>query len=229
MGCVCAGESDIEQYLTDFIDELRVRKYNDVNFLEFLKKNSPYGKPSDNYAEFLKAVNNEQTHLRYRNDLFARAQHLFYPSLIFLIHQNPEKMATNYKNILEEVKRSYKATQKTNNNFFEKNEYDALYDVLTFYVRMVSFDIVEASINSKDTRISEEQARVLKNNFSHIAIEIFVRDLMKDSDNPNIDLDHFFRRHFSILKHPSVRERLRKICENKEGLKKIPKKKQNLN
>ena len=25
MGCICAGESDIEHFLTDFIDELKIR------------------------------------------------------------------------------------------------------------------------------------------------------------------------------------------------------------
>merc|ERR1712151_567085 len=123
----------------------RIRKYNEKTFFEYLKRNSPFGKPSDNYGEFLKSLQNESVHHRYRNDLFARSQHLFYPALIFLIHSNPGDMAGNYKKILEVVKKSHSEYKK------EKNEFDTLYDVLTFYTRMVSLDIVEAAVNSKET------------------------------------------------------------------------------
>lgn len=218
MGCVCSGESDIEQFLTDFIDELRIRKYNEKNFFLYLDKNSPYKTLRSNYEEFLKSRQNEEIHKNYLNILFSRNHHLFYVSLILLIQCDHKNLSNNYKLILEKVKNSHAEYQKETDETLIKSDYEILYEVLIFYVRMVSFDIIEAAGKSKENKLNEEQVNVLRANYGEKIIDYFVRSLMKGCRNPDIDLDEFFRKNFSVLKHASVRERLRKIYEDKDSL-----------
>lgn len=224
MGCICAGESDIEHFLTDFIDELKVRKYNEKNFFTYIDKNSPYRTLRSNYDEFLRSNQNEEIHSNYQNILFARNHHLFYASLVFLIQSDPKNMAANYKKVVEKIKASHAEYKKETLEAFNKDDYDVLYDVLNFYTRMVSLDILEAAGKSKEKRITDEQMKVLKTNYGQIVIDIFVKDLMKDCKNPNVDHEEFFKKNHNTLKHVVVRERLRKIFENKDSYMKNTKK-----
>jgi hypothetical protein len=227
MGCICAGESDIEHFLTDFIDELKVRKYTDVKYFSHLEKNRPFYAIRTNYDEFLRANQNEVHHTNYQTLLFNRPHYLFYISLIFLVQSDPLKMANNYRSILDQLRQSQNETRAELLEDLTKDNYDTLYDVLAFYARMVSLDIVEAAEKSKENRITEDQMKVLKNNYSLIVIDYFVKDLMRDCANPNTNIDEFFKKNFMNLKHNLVRERLRKIYENMDHyvktLKHIPK------
>lgn len=216
MGCICAGESDIEHFLTDFIDELKIRKYNEKHFFTYMEKNSPFRTVRTNYDEFLRANQNEEIHTNYQNILITKNHHLFYASLIFLIQSDPKKMAANYQLVLEKIKSSHAEYKKDVLEDFVKDDYDILYDVLIFYTRMVSLEIIEAVQKSKEKRITDEQMKVLKNNYCQIVIEIFVKDLMKDCKNPNVDLEEFFLKNFANLRHVTVREKLRRIFENKD-------------
>ena len=217
MGCICAGESDIEHFLTDFIDELKIRKYTDVKYMVHLDRYRPFSSLRINYDEFLRSNQNEVIHNNFQTLLFQRPRYLFYASLTFLVQSDPKNMANNYREILDRLRKSQIETPTENLNFEDltKDTYDTLFDVLNYYARMVSLDIVEAATQtSKDSRITEEQMKVLKNNYSLLVIDTFVRDLMKDCNNPDVDLDEFFLRNFLNLRHTSVREKLRKIYEN---------------
>lgn len=224
MGCICAGESDIEHFLTDFIDELKIRKYNEKNFFAYLDKNSPYRTLRSNYDEFLRSNQNEEIHSIYQNNLFSRKHHLFYASLIFLIHSDPKNMSANYKLVIEKIKNSHTEFKQDTLQDFTKDDYDILSDVLNFYVRMISLDVIEAAQKSKENRITDEQMKVLKNNYAETVIAIYVKDLMKDCKNPNIDLDEFFKKNHLELVHTTVREKLKKVFENKEDILKNVKK-----
>jgi len=231
MGCICAGESDIEHFLTDFIDELKVKTYNDKTFFAYLNRNSPYRSMKTNYDHFLSANQNEDMHANYQNVLSKRSNHLFYTSLIFLIQSDPKKMAANYKQVLQIVKLSHEDTKKETLKELIKDEYDILSDVLNFYVRMISLDVIEAALKSKDTKdkmITEEQFKVLKSNYGLEVIEHFVKDLMKECKNPNVDTEEFFKKNYLKLKHPTVRENLKKWFEKGNTIIKTVKKEENL-
>jgi len=214
MGCICAGESDIEHFLTDFIDELKIRKYTDKNFFAYLEKNSPYRTLRSNYDEFLSSVQNEGMHNNYQNLIFGKSHYHFYASLIFLIQADPKNMAVNYKLVLQKLKISNDEFRKETEKDLMKDDYDILSDVLFFYVRMISLDVIEAAQKSKDKLITEEQMRVLKTNYGINVIDIFVKDLMKDCKNPNVDVEEFFRKNHMNLKHPIIREKLKRIFED---------------
>lgn len=220
MGCICSGESDIEHFLTDFIDELKIRKYDDKKLFSYINRNSPFKSLRTSYDEFLRSNQNEEIHTNYQNILFAKEHHLFFASLVFLIHCDAKNMSANYKMMIEQIRTSHQMYKDEPLEQFTKDDYDILSDVLRFYTTMVSLDIIEAAAKSKKegNNITEEQMKVLRNNYGPVVIDIFVRDLMKDCKNPNIDLDEFFKKNYMNLKHPIVRERLRKIFENKDSL-----------
>lgn len=220
MGCICAGESDIENFLTDFIDELKIRKYNEKRFFAFIDKNSPFRTLRSSYDEFLRSNQNEEIHTNYQNILFDKNHHHFFVSLIFLINSDAKNMSTNYKLALEKVKNSHLEVKETPLEDFAKDDYDILNDVLKFYVSMISLDVVEATQRSKENRITNEQMKILKENYATNVIEAFVKDMMKDCRNPNVDHDEFFKKNFMDLRHPVIREKLKKIFENKDILKK---------
>jgi uncharacterized protein YkwD len=223
MGCICAGESDIEHFLTDFIDELKIRKYNDKtgkntsSIFQYLEKNSPYQTLRSNYDEFLRSNQHEDMHTKYQNLLFGRSHHHFYASLIFLINADPKNMATNYNLMIKKIKTSHEEFQKESLSDLNKDSYDILRDVLTFYVRMVSLDIIDAAQKCKENLITEEQLTLLKKDYGQIVIDIFVKELMKDC-KADVDIEEFFKKNHSNLRHPIVREKLRRISENKDSL-----------
>lgn len=214
MGCICAGESDIELFLTDFIEELKIRKYTDGKYLEHLEKNKPFYALKTNYNEFLNSTQNVVHHENYQGILFHRPHYLFYMALIFLVRSNPKSMATNYRAIQEMLRVSQNETRPEILEDLTTDNYDTLYDVLTYYARMVSLDIVEASEKTKEKRITDEQMTHLKKVYSLIVIDIWVRDIMKDCVNPNTNIDEFFTKNHQSLRHDAIRQRLRNIFEN---------------
>jgi hypothetical protein len=229
MGCICPGESDIENFLTEFIDELTIRRYNGKSYLDRLEqeKSSPFKNPRTNYDEFLRSNQNVQMHEKYQENLFKRSHHAFYVSLIFLIkHDNPKKMSENYKQVINKLKISYEEHKRENLNDLLKSDNEILSEILNFYVRMISLDVIVAAQESKENkdRLTPEQLKVLKTNYGVDVIELFVKDsLMKGCKNP-INLEEFFTKNAINLKHPIVRENLRKFFEHSNTISKTVKK-----
>jgi hypothetical protein len=217
MGCICSGESNIENFLTEFINDLRIRKYNENNFFAYLDKNCPYESLVKNFDEFLQSNQNEEIHNNYKSLLFQRKNHLFYSSLIFLIQSDPENISINYRKIIENMKNSHKENKLEFLEDFFKNDFEILFDVLSFYVRMISYDIIEALEKTNDNRMSEEQIKYLKKSYDVKVIEIFVKNILKDlnnSINGNLNLENFFSKNYKNLNHVIIREKLKVIYEN---------------
>jgi hypothetical protein len=218
MGCICSGESDIENFFIEFVKELKINKYNEKTFFAFLDKNSPYQSLKSNYDEFLKSNQNEEIHNNYKNLLLQRKKHLFYASLVFLIESDPINLSTNYRKILEVLKNSHTEFKSEFLEDFFKNDYEILFHILNFYVRMISLDIIEAMEKTNDNRMTEDQRKFLLKCYDVIVIEVFVRNMMKDFRNGNndsaFDLEDFFNKNHKNLNHIIIRDKLKKIYEN---------------
>ena len=232
MGCICAGESDIENFLTEFIDELNIRRYNGKTYLAHLEKenSSPFKNTRTNYDDFLRSNQNVQMHEKYQENLYKRPHHHFYLALIFLIqHDNAKKMSESYKQVQHKLKTSYEEQKKETLADFFKTDNEILRDILNFYVKMISLDVIVAAQESKENkdRLTPEQLKVLKTNYGLDVIALFVKeDLMKDCKNP-VNLEEFFTKNHMKLKHPTVRENLRRWYENYNTISKTVKKETN--
>lgn len=213
MGCICAGQSDIENFLTEFIEELRIRRYSEKNFFQYLEKNNPFRSMRTNYDEFLRSNQNEEVHKNYQNILFAKSNPLFHASLVLLLNSESKNLASNYKLVIDKLRNSHLEFKQETLQEFNKDDYSVLSDVLKFYVRMVSLDIVEALQLSKGAKFTEEQAKILNSNYNQRIIDFYVEDLMKNTKFPNVNYEEFFSRNHTNLKHPIVRERLRNMFE----------------
>ena len=204
---ICNGASNnIEGYLTDFIDELEITKYKDNDFFAFIEKNPPLKYKLENFNELLKSNDNEP-HKNYKNNLFTESYNHLFASLIFLMKSEPEVMATSYKAMIQKIKNS--EISKENLDSFKNSDHDILYDVLRFYIEMVSLSMVEAICLSKINILPENVGKLLRESFSKIMIDQVAKDLMKDCKNPDVNIDEFFEKNYAKLMHPAIRAQLR--------------------
>ena len=227
MGCVCSGEgeSSMESFLKDFIEELNIRKYTEKSFFSFLDKYCPFLLLRTNYEEFLRSNQNLEIHRIYQENLLKSNPFYFYASLVFLLNnQNPRTLEGSYRQILSKLKKSYL-----------EREREILEDVLFFYCKMVTLDIIEAGISilqrGNKIGLAEEKVKILKNYYNEENIKFYVMELFRlyyqkiPNKNPNsnsneINLMEFFTANFANLSYPIVQENLKKIYLEKGPIQK---------
>ena len=119
-------------------------------------------------------------------------------------------MATNYKGMIQKIKKGEIS------KYFEKfREPDnkTLYNVLRFYIKMVSSDIINAIKASGENIFSEDYAKKLSEMFNKEIIDLVALDFMKECNNSYTNIDEFFEKNHENLKHTEIRNLLdKKYC-----------------
>lgn len=217
MGCACLGGSQVEQFLTDFIDELRIRTFTDKKFTDFVEKYNPFTPSEGKISEFLVAVqrNNLAEHEKYTEDLLSLPRQYLCLALLFLTNSSPKSLSGHYLILVDRLKNKFSDVFSKRLDDFFKTDYDLLKTALLFYCRMISYDVVDACVKAAKVKLSHDQANQLKSMYSAAVIEHYVSELFKGCNTANLDHDDFFQKNHQNIQHQLVRERLRGIWTNK--------------
>lgn len=217
MGCQCSGGSQIEQFLTDFVEELRIRGFTDKKYMEFLEKNNPFVSQDKKFQEFLNPIqkNNYEEHLAYSDMLYGHPRQYLCVALLLLTGSNVKNISSEYLTLIDRLKNKYLEVSSTKLDDLYKSDYDVMKTCLQFYCRMISYDIVEACMKVNRVKMTNDQANQLRSIYGANVIEFFVNDILRDYNTTNFNHDEFFKKFYHILHHPHVRERLRIIWTSK--------------
>lgn len=218
MGCTCLGGSQIEQFLTDFIDELKIRCFSDKKFVDFIERTNPFASNEAKFNEFLASAqrNNIPEHERYSEDLLGLPRQNLNVALLFLTKSDAKSLAGQYLILVDRLKNKFSEVFSKRLDDFYRTDYEVLRTVLLFYCKMISFDVVHACARAQKPKITYDQANQLKAIYGAAVIEHFVNnELMKDCNTATLNHEEFFQRNFQSLQHHYVRERLRSIWTSK--------------
>lgn len=207
LDCCNCNLHNINDYSNDFINSLNITKLGSLEFFGFMERNPPLIKLEENYNEFLKS-NNSETHKIYVTELKKKSKNYFFLSLIFLLKSDAKEMAINYEAMIQEIKKGEISKEQLEN--FKENDYTILQEVLKYYIRMVSLDIITALESSKTNPISEENMQKFHEMYNDDSIESLAKDLMIDCQNPFVNFEEFFQKNFISLKPKEIRESLQK-------------------
>ncbi len=213
MGCACLGGSQVEQFLTDFIDELKIRDYKDKIFVGFIEKNNPFIQKGNRLDSLTTAnpmykSNNISEHTKYSADLLGFSREYLCLALLFLTHSDYKSLSGQYLILVDRLKNQFLEVNGKKLADFYKSDYEILRSALIFYCRVISYDVVNAcGLN----RLTNDQANQLRSIYGSNVIEAYVNELMKDCRVETVNHEEFFQKNFQNIQHQYVRERLRTI------------------
>lgn len=217
MGCACLGGSQVEQFLTDFIDNLRIRNFTNKKFTDFIERNNPFAQIEGKLPEFLAYAqhSNLNEHEKYAEDLLRLPRQYLCVALLFLTKSDPKSISGQYLILVDRLKNKFSDIFSKKLDDFYNTNYEVLKTALLFYCRMISHDVVNACATVPKAKITDDQAIQLKAIYSAAVIEYYVKELMKECNSENVNHEEFFQRNFQNLQHHFVRERLRNIWTSK--------------
>ncbi len=216
MGCQCSGASTIEQFLTEFVEELKVRKFSDKRYIEAVEKFNPFSETDRVLSELLSAnqINNIEEHKKYTADLLSQPRQFLCISTLFLTVTNPKSLSSHYLTLVDRLKNKYlEATSKKLDSLYE-SDLNILKRSLLHYCRMISYDVVEACTKCNKFNLAKEQSDLLKDMYSSPVIEFYVIEILKNY-KPGFSHEEFFTKNLSYIQHSQVRDHLRMIWSSK--------------
>lgn len=217
--CTCLGSSQVEQYLTDFIDELKIRNFTDKKFSDFIERNNPFSQTHSKLGDLLASsqLSNSSEHQKYANDLLASPRQYLCVALLFLTRSSPKTLSGQYLILVDRLKNKFiQISPNLKLEDFYHSDFEVLRTALLFYCRMISFDVVNSCEKSDKVRLTPEQINQLKTIYSAAVIENYVYDqLLKNFESNNFNHEDFFKANHQNLQHQFIRERLRAIWTSK--------------
>jgi len=221
MGCACTGGSQIEQFLTDFIEELNIVRTSDKTYMQFINETNPFNSQDRKLERFLNwqtsgATSSVREHEKYRELMMNHPRQYLCVALLLLTQTNSlSNMSTLYLTLIDKLKNKFIESTSTRLEDLYNSDYEVFKVSLLFYCNMVSYHIVDACMTVGKYKITEDQANQLRSIYSAEVIELFVKDLLKGCDVVNFNHEDFFKRNYVNLHHTVVRDRLRKIWNTK--------------
>lgn len=215
--CNCAGGSQLEQFLTDFVEDLRVRKMSDKALFDLFDKHHPFALGGNKLISdsALKESNHHDEHEKYRQIQLNRQVHYLCVCLLFLSKCENKGLSTAFLTLIEKLKNKHIELNKTRLEDFYKTDYEVLQNCVREYCRFVSLDVVEACSSVMSPKFNLEQAHQLKSIYGTAVVDTYVSELFLNTDKNNVDHHDFFKRNETPLKHWVVREKLRNIFNSK--------------
>ena len=197
---ICCGclPDKLNEFMTKFIEDFKITSYKDIEFFAFTEKYPPVKNINKNFEEFFECKET-LIHKTYKNTLFRESNNYLFTALIFLMKSEPIDKSSNYKAMIQKIKKSEISLENLEN--FEKNDYKVLSSVLKFYIKIVSLYIIEAAIMSKIDYFSIQQTKFFSEAYSLTIIDLVTKDLLEGFD----DIDEFFIKNNEKLKHDNIR------------------------
>lgn len=213
MGACCGSPiTNINEYITAFIEELKISNLTFQEFISFIDAN-PANKDNNltrNTLEFLGSISQNEVHTIFERDVLKAPKNLLFASLIFLVKAENKDMADNYTMIINRIKMGQIADEEIEKFRREYSEFSILREVLVYYIRLVSLMVLNAVASVKNNLLTEEYLKTLNEMYADNFINSVADDLLKGFSQFNLDLKVFFTQNEKNLKHVEIRNLLEK-------------------